>query len=260
MKRIARYVLMLAVVGVLGMSSTADAAFKLRIEHLGTNTGVVIEDGVAGNDTIGGAGVVSYAGALGGADLVFSSGTSQPPANVSPNVYAAIKSTLSINSAKAGDVFRFTLVRDGFAGGPNGLLQALGDISPSTAGAATINYNSWVDATNAVANVGADAGNSTTAVSLAGNPLGATPGTSQALFGPGGVNFPPDAVTTGSAGFLKTGDYSLAMQATITFTADGSISFDSRTVVVPVPAGIVMALTGLPVLGAGAWVRRRVVA
>jgi len=57
--------------------------------------------------------------------------------------------------------------------------------------------------------------------------------------------------------FNKTGSYSLYTVVTVTFTGAGSVSFNEITGVTPVPAGLVLALTGIPVLGLGTWFRRR---
>jgi hypothetical protein len=58
--------------------------------------------------------------------------------------------------------------------------------------------------------------------------------------------------------------FSLTDVLTFTFTLDpgsgqdtANVSASTVAAVVPVPAGVILALTGLPVLGAGAWLRRR---
>lgn len=69
---------------------------------------------------------------------------------------------------------------------------------------------------------------------------------------------------TGSATgtFLRTGSYSLTTITTFTLSGGGVANFSSHENLnapsaVPVPSGLVLALTGIPVLGLGAWVRRR---
>jgi len=74
---------------------------------------------------------------------------------------------------------------------------------------------------------------------------------------------------TGSARgtFLRTGSYSLTTITTFTLSGGGVANFSAHENVtapgvvpnqpLPAPAGLVLALTGIPVLGLGAWVRRR---
>jgi len=54
------------------------------------------------------------------------------------------------------------------------------------------------------------------------------------------------------------GPFSLTDQLTITLGANSSTTGDLQsTVPVPAPAGLLLALSGLPVLGVGGWLRRR---
>jgi hypothetical protein len=67
---------------------------------------------------------------------------------------------------------------------------------------------------------------------------------------------------TGSASgvFNRTGNYSLTSKASFTVSAGGTGNFSSHvnvTTATPAPAGVVLALTGLPFIGIGSWLRRR---
>jgi len=69
------------------------------------------------------------------------------------------------------------------------------------------------------------------------------------------------AGNTSTVGFNATSPYSMTQIITINFNAGGgtvSLSSDgSTTFTNPAPAGFILALTGAPVLGFGAWMRRR---
>jgi hypothetical protein len=67
---------------------------------------------------------------------------------------------------------------------------------------------------------------------------------------------------TGSASglFTRTGDFSLTTQVNFTLSSGGKANYSDHenvTAVVPAPGGVVLALTGLPVLGIGACLLRR---
>jgi len=63
----------------------------------------------------------------------------------------------------------------------------------------------------------------------------------------------------GTGGFQVTGatPYSLTQRILITATGAGLTSGDFEINAVPAPAGLVLALSATPVLGIGAWLRRR---
>jgi len=87
-------------------------------------------------------------------------------------------------------------------------------------------------------------------------------GTSDFTNGPqSATSQPPSAYSTGTATGLFSRlptNYSLTSVVTFTLSGKGSANYSSQENVtgVPVPAGVVLALTGLPVLGIG-WLRRR---
>jgi len=67
---------------------------------------------------------------------------------------------------------------------------------------------------------------------------------------------PAISIVPGSVPFTMTTKYVFTVTTTGTNTGDFNVS-GSLTAAVPVPAGLVLALTGLPTLGLGAWLRRR---
>jgi hypothetical protein len=99
-------------------------------------------------------------------------------------------------------------------------------------------------------------------VDQANNPFGgATGGPAGNIIATTGVLKGP--LAQGSTGFSGTVPYSWTEQYSLGATASGTvISTDNNenitaSPVVPAPAGLVLAATGLPFLGLGAWFRRR---
>src|SRR5262249_29031417 len=80
-------------------------------------------------------------------------------------------------------------------------------------------------------------------------PLVFSPGTSVNLNVPGGIPFSMTDVLTFTFTALKNSGQDTANVSASTVTP--------AAVAVPAPAGVVLALTGLPVLGLGTWLRRR---
>jgi hypothetical protein len=84
------------------------------------------------------------------------------------------------------------------------------------------------------------------------------------------TNGPQNAAQTGSTldtgsangSFSRTGMYSVTSMANFVMSGGGNVNFADHVnlappVTVPAPAGVLLALTGLPVLGIGGWLRRR---
>jgi hypothetical protein len=85
-----------------------------------------------------------------------------------------------------------------------------------------------------------------------------------AIGGPGGTNIVATtgvltAPATGSKSFSATPSYSWTIQYSVGALANGTaLSTDNREQIsTPAPAGLILALSGMPVLGVGAWFRRR---
>jgi len=113
-------------------------------------------------------------------------------------------------------------------------------------------YQSFLDNTNALFGT---PGSGATGV-LSGSASLSSAGTTTAAFNPGTTVVLVPGVTAGNP-------FSLTSVSTFSFTlgagsGQDSASISGSTVVsTPVPAGVVLAFTGLPVLGFGAWFRRR---
>jgi hypothetical protein len=246
----------IAVVSLFSAARSAEATFQMRIES-GTTTGpgVVITDesasesGVTAGAFAGTPNAISFSGSIGQFTLNVTTGTSTPFLSA-PSFYEAQDLTnVTINSSGAGTL-RLILSKDNYgAGTPDGNLTFKSDVGGVlTAGAgSSITFASYVDDGNGIPNLGHDQ-----------NPVGALDpvtgvGTAAITqtFGPGVFSD-----STGVA-FSKTGTYSIYQVVTVTFTGAGSVSFNDTVGTAPAPAGLVLALTGLPALGVGNWLRRR---
>jgi len=123
--------------------------------------------------------------------------------------------------------------------------------SPSTSGLA---------ATNVTMTSGVIAGN-VLALGAAGTTLGGQLGTSTGTGSMGNASsvLTPNPIT--GASFAIVNPFSFYQTYTISGFANsglaGSLSAGSTVSSVPAPAGLVLALAGLPVLGAAGWMRRR---
>jgi len=236
---------------VLGTASSANADFRMRIESGTTiGPGVVITDNGPG-DNQSSIGAIGFSGAITAQFSINSSIGTTTPTAVLPGYFDGIDlNNLTINSTGAG-VLRLILEQTGFNTAPNGnitLQQEVGGVLTAGAGS-TIKFQSFAANGSAVPNLGLDQF-PTGALSLV---TGIGPGDASVTqtFGPGAFN------GTAGTNFNKTGTYSMYEVVTVTFTSAGSVSFNGVTGTAPAPAGLVLALTGMPVLGLGAWVRRR---
>ena len=251
----------LAGIVIWGMAaSPAQAQFRLRVEDVGQGVGTIITDQGPGdiNPVVG---AITFSGPVGTNFIVnVTTGISMPP--VPGGIGYAELDLNSVNVASAGaGTLRITLVQGddptapgtgGYTTGPVGtlgLLATIGGTLTAPAGS-TLTAQSWANPTNAVIPLGLD---------QAVGPIGAigpVPAGSVSAFPPF-VTGPGAFSATGVAAFTRgTGPYSLFSQVTVSFSGSGSVSFDENQLVIPAPGGLVLALTGLPVLGLG-YLRRR---
>jgi hypothetical protein len=260
MKRIVIKALVVAVAvagGLIGTSSSADAAFRMRVET-GTTTGpgVVITDGV--NETgaaAGGAGqsdLIMFSGAIGQFVLNVTTGVSTP-FMVAPTFFEAQDlNNITINSTGAGTL-RIILAKDGYgAATPDGNVAFRSEVGGTLTAPAgsSITFSSYADDANVIPSLGGNVNPVGPLAAVTGIGGGSSVSVTQtfgvgAFSGSNGVNF------------FKTGTYSMYQVATVTFTGAGSVSWDHAIGTAPAPAGLILALTALPTLGLGAWVRRR---
>jgi len=227
-------------------------AFRLRVENFLTGSGVVITDNGVG-DANSLAGAITYLGSLNNLTLNITTGISQPLIGSVDNYAALHLNSVNIQVGGAG-ALRLTL-EDSYTVGPDGGMSAIGLVGGTLNAKAgsTATFQSWVNASNLVPNLGPDA------FSLTGQPLapiGAAPAGSVALWSGDGVTFGSGAFSsTASADFMHHGPYSLFTQATINFTGAGIVSFDSDLSTVPEPTSLLLLGSGLA--GMGLWHRRR---
>jgi hypothetical protein len=245
--------LALAALSLFATASPADAApvARLLLRDATTGTGVVLTD-------TDGDGVLTFSGGLGGASVFtinVTTGIAQPPAPGGAG-FASLSLT-SINvAATGGGTLQIILQATPFDPPSQPLIMqsavsvtSLVTTPPNTI---TLTSNTYANGATLVPITGADvaAGG---AVGLPGVPAGSVAG-----FGGAGVSistaggFAESAVgfTSGASG------YSLFTVNTVVFQGVGTAGFTVQQVVVPAPAGLMLAATGLPFL-ALAWRRRR---
>jgi hypothetical protein len=216
---------------VLSTNYTAEAAFKIRLTHVESATSVTITDGGVG-DANPAAGAVTFIGSVGVFNINVSTGLSKPVLPSSP--ISALMDLNSVNTSTAAGTLLIELTDTDFPGMLlGGHLQ--GDVGGTTQGSAE--FSAYVNASNAEFDtVGAAA---------------------EVHLGP----FSPVAFSgSASDSFGPIGDYSMTIVAKIIHGSginSTSFNFQVGTTAVPAPAGLLIALTGLPMLGVGAWVRRR---
>ena len=239
----------LAVVALCSSAPSADAAFKIRISSDGGATfGTVIEDNMAG-DNSGVAGLITTNFALpGGGTVGFVISSNRtlglPFGRLSQTELAFVGGT-TFSSAST-----FVIdVTDTDYTAPTGLSlltsEASGTgLSGQNATTANISFQSWANDPNVEFGTGL----------FTGGVQGPFVNTNF-----GGPNAPD---TVSSLGMLSV-PYSITSRFTISnvvIPAGGSLQLTGTATVtsaVPAPAGLVLAVAGMPVFGLGAWVRRR---
>jgi hypothetical protein len=245
---------LLALAATIGCCSSADAAFRLRVEDTtGGDPGI----GVVLTATSGSPDVISFNGAIGGFSVVFTVGT-KTPTYQAPGYYSAMDlNNISIQSAGAGSL-RIILEYDGFNTGSDGeQLEVTNQTGGSFSGpsGSSVTFTSYANRNAGQPDLGSPdvtTPGALSAIPISGSgSIGDSPAVSTSqTFGTGAFS------GTSTTSFVKNGTYSLYSVVTVNFTGKGSISFDNTTETSPAPAGLVLALTAAP-FGIGAWLRRR---
>jgi hypothetical protein len=114
------------------------------------------------------------------------------------------------------------------------LTSKIADSSQSSTGNATVTFQSWANNT--------------------GTAFTGTTGNLQTFDPNTGVNAAPNTVSTI---FTRGSGYYLSNELTIAAGNDVTSVSGSTRVTAPAPAGLVLALTGMPLLGLGGWLRHR---
>jgi len=249
---------------LIGSGSSANAAYQVRfIEDGGTVYNDINHGGTIGVIILGNsltfAGTTTFFSVANGSALSNNPGT-QGGANLNMSGSGG-QVTTTFGASGGHHTLQIIISQDGWnrpvgtpltlsaSGGGSIAFVAADPPAPGTMTVAA-SFNGFLDNTNALLgmpvagmtptqNASASLSNTGTA------PLVYTPGTSVNPSVPGGVPF---SMTS-----------SILYDVTLT-GAGGQHSFNSSfnlTAAVPAPAGVVLALTGLPVLGIGGWIRRR---
>jgi hypothetical protein len=236
-----------ASLALLFSAAPAKATFELTIQSFNSSNtllgSVVVDDG-SGSDGNAAAGVISYTnGAFaGGFNLTTTVGTSKP--SLTNAIDLSNVTVTAASGFTAGNYIVFTLSDQGFAGA-TGTGTLTGQASAHMiAGSGSMTFQSWIDRNNGL-----------NAISGAG-----VVGT--AVQGPFNMN--PGVSDVTNKGFTPGPGSLFSMTSVTKFTPGGvgaSISLDNTTSVtssgVPAPAGLVLLLSGAPVLSVGYWLRRR---
>ncbi len=222
----------LAIAAIAGTGTSADAAFRLRASADGGATyfidavdadldGVIITSGVTGGTTIN----VNV-----GSSKPFTGSAAAPELSLGfvllQGPFASAK-TITIEVTDTG----FTPLNTG-----GGFTASIGGtLSP---GNSTVTYDAFASATNAE-------------YSQTGTTVQVGP-------------FSGPSIAFSGQGFLAnpaSDPYSLTSFVTVDLVASGLTGYDvsgnAKITAVPAPAGVALLMTGLPLLGVGAWFRRR---
>jgi hypothetical protein len=210
---------------VLGAPTRANAAFTLTLHETGFTDVVVTDNNILSGDVNPATGQISYVFAFG----TFTGNIISSMSNSADAVDPAHLSTTTLNvTGVAGSSLTVTVEDTGFtvpAIGPASMLSEISN-TQSPLSNATITYQSFL------------------------NGAGGTVLTESGVAGDVKAS---DAVTIG------TNPYTLKSVTNISLKLGGTVNTTGITEVsaVPVPAGLVLALTGMPFLGIGCWLRRR---
>jgi len=225
-----------AAAALIGSASSADAAFQLVITPT-SGPSVTITDGGAGD--LSGAvpdGLIIFNGGVGGFTINTTVGSSNAPGT--PTLAQLTINSLSISSA-------------GFVG-TQGLTFTLSDTNFMAPGA-----GQNASLVTQLSTTQLPTGTSVTGQSFIGANLGSlTGGTILNLNDVGGlktsntVTVPPNPFALENVTSVSVLGQGLGTELTVQVTGITAVA-------VPAPAGLILALTGLPVLGFGGWLRRR---
>lgn len=229
-------------VAALGVTSAADASFRLRIDDGSGNTGIVLTDTSL-------TGVINYNGAIdSNFKINVTTGLSKPAL---PTPGSMDLSSVNVASLGAGTI-RIWLEDTGFAStGPNMTVGASIGGTLNAGGASTIKAQAFAYGNNSVFNFGPDHPAPFNPIAGVTMPAGFTTAwASPFTSGPGAFS------GTSGNNFSTGGTYALVEMVQIDFKAAGSASFDFSVTTVPEPTSIVMAVTGLGALAVGGLTRR----
>jgi hypothetical protein len=218
---------------ILGAPASARASLNIYLQEAGVNGGAIHLVATAADFT-----AVSFSGTYGDFTVSIFGGSSDNDASLSD----LLSSTTSVkNNAGASKTLKLYVSQNNYtlpAGSPLNVESGLGGSVNSGALTLTSIFQAFADKNNNLLGMG----------DFTNGPQTATPS---------GSTF-----STGSANglFTRTGDFSLTSQVNFTLSGGGKANYSDHenvTAVVPAPGGVVLALTGLPVLSISAWLMRR---
>lgn len=251
---LAKCFLPIALVAAVG--ATANADFRLRIEETAGSSGNV-NQGVVLTGTVDGSGngSITYNGKIGDFSIVVTTGVT---GHNDLGNYASLDLNVVIKNGGTGSAtMQFTLEDTGFNRGasPLEVFATIGGTQHEPGG--SITGQSYADGTNAVPALGSDAGTTSSATSLSGNPIGSIPGTSVGAYSPSFSSTSNPFSGSGSSTFNSGPPtlFSLFEQFNVTVGSTQLTSFDSSVEALPEPASF--AIWGLGLVGAGFARRRR---
>jgi hypothetical protein len=252
-----------AVVSLIGSAPTAKAAFQITLYVDGVNQNV----GTVGNAQHFSVPINVNTGTVDGVSF-FNINSINANTNWSGTQVGGARLGSSFNADFSTDfgpnggthTLTIVLSENGWlapAGNPLGLSLSAGGSIGNTPGGPS-NQTLTVDST---AQGFLDTGN---VLATSQTPVGSTTPLASASASVNGTNtdnlvYTPDPATSLVPGAVP---FTLTTVYTFTVTTDGNNTGDfnvsgSLTAAAPAPAGLVLALTGLPTLGLGAWLRRR---
>jgi hypothetical protein len=220
----------LAVVGLCGVSSSAEAAFQLRIT---TTSGfsTTITDETVGDGLNGMPGAISFSGAAGNFTISLVSGLSKPVLGSAAFPQMDLNFSVTKFVGSAADDITIELTDTGFTTSPLPIHAGIGGSIVNNV--TSVTYQTFFSNTN-------------TEFDTSGGSSALQTFTSASYSG------------TNTLGVTGAAPYSLTQRVVVYANAGSAVASGDATLnAAPAPAGLVLALVGMPVIGLGAYIRRR---
>jgi hypothetical protein len=222
----------LAVLALLLATSSSRASIVIGLQEAGVNGGAITTVATGADFTS-----ASFTGTYGDFHVQVVGGASDNGADLSD----LLSSTTSVTNTSSGEHTLHIYVSQTDYTLPASTILAVESGMSGTVNSGTVNLNNIFQAF-------ADAGNNQYGTGDFSNGL-------QSAVASGST------FDTGSAfgKFTRNGNYSMTTEVNFDLSGGGKANYSDHVNVTPTPApaGVVLALTGLPVLGVGGWLRRR---
>jgi len=225
----------IALVGaaILGAPAQARAEFRLSLQEAGVNGGAITQVATGGDFT-----PLQFSGTYGDFSVTFFGATSTNGASLS-DIMSSTTTIVNLNGSSRTLTMYVSQTNFTLPTGPKLNVES-GQSGTLTSGTVVLanQFQAYADAGNSINGIGGFTNGAQTATQT-------------------GSTF-----DTGSANGLFTrgsGSYSLTTVSTLNLSGGAILNLSNHENVtpVPVPAGVVLAISGLPFLGIGAWLRRR---